>query len=185
MTIIFYPTSTLSIGHGCTGSFFGSSIFCFVIGAAIGWYLYFKFPADRYWLVGAVLLALGLVLAIGPGLHYISADFAVTDKRVLAKHGIVRRQSLETLLSKVEAIGVDQDVTGRLLNYGTITITGTGGTRETLPMIAQPMEFRRRVQAQIVAPRIVAAAATASGWGRRCRRRRVSSASARSAPNRF
>lgn len=129
---------------------FGSSILCLTLGIGAGLVLYLQFPADRYWLAGIVVVALGLVLAIGPALRYMSADFAVTDKRVLAKHGIVRRQSLETLLSKVEAIGVDQDVTGRLLNYGTITITGTGGTRETLPAISHPMEFRRRVQAQIV-----------------------------------
>jgi hypothetical protein len=92
-----------------------------------------------------------LVIAVGPLLRYMSADFAVTDKRVLAKFGLVRRHSLETLLSKVEAISVDQDVPGRLFGYGTITIIGTGGTQEVLPMIAAPLEFRRQVQTQIVA----------------------------------
>lgn len=104
-----------------------------------------------YWYVGAAVIVLALVFAVGPWLRYISSEFAVTDKRVLARLGLIQRHSLETLLSKVEAIGVEQDLTGRLLNYGTITLTGTGGTRETITRIPAPLEFRRQVQSQIVA----------------------------------
>lgn len=104
-----------------------------------------------YWYVGAAVVALALVLAVGPWLRYISSEFAVTDKRVLARLGLIQRHSLETLLSKIEALGVEQDLTGRLLNYGTITLTGTGGTRETITQIPAPLEFRRQVQSQIVA----------------------------------
>ena len=120
---------------------FGWPIACVLIGAGAGTLLYLKFPPERYWLAGAAMVAVGGLLTIGPALRYLSSDFAVTDKRVLAKAGVVRRQSLDTLLSKVEAIGIDQDMTGRLLGYGTVTITGTGGTREALPMIVDPLEF--------------------------------------------
>jgi Bacterial PH domain len=129
---------------------FAWSLTTIVLGAGAAAALYLKLPAEQYWLAGAGLAAIGLVLAVGPALRYWSSDFAVTDKRVLAKFGLVRRHSLETLLSKIEAISVDQDVTGRMLGYGTVTVIGTGGTQETLPMIADPLEFRRRVQAQIV-----------------------------------
>ena len=37
--------------------------------------------------------------------------------------------------------GVDQTLFGRLLDYGTITVTGTGGTKEQFPRIATPLEF--------------------------------------------
>jgi membrane protein YdbS with pleckstrin-like domain len=129
---------------------FAWSAVCFGVGVVLGAYLRYRFPEDAYWLVGAVLVVLGAILMIDPMLRYASSDFAVTDKRVLAKYGLVRRRSLETLLTKVEAIGVEQNIAGRLLGYGTISITGTGGTREILPMIAAPLEFRRQVQAQIV-----------------------------------
>jgi uncharacterized membrane protein YdbT with pleckstrin-like domain len=104
-----------------------------------------------YWYVGAAVMVLALVFAVGPWLRYISSEFAVTNMRVLARLGLIQRHSLETLLTKIEAIGVEQDLTGRLLNYGTITLTGTGGTRETITQIPAPLEFRRQVQAQIVA----------------------------------
>ena len=64
---------------------------------------------------------------------------------------MIRRHSLELLLQKVEGIGVDQGIAGRVLGYGTITVSGTGGTKESFPLISDPLEFRRQVQANIVA----------------------------------
>jgi hypothetical protein len=43
------------------------------------------------------------------------------------------------LLRHVEAILVDQSVTGRMLNYGSATLTGTGGVRETVDNISNPL----------------------------------------------
>jgi uncharacterized membrane protein YdbT with pleckstrin-like domain len=92
---------------------------------------------------------IGLVLLVPPWIRSISSEFAVTNKRVLVKVGLVRRHSLELLLQKVEGIGVDQGILGRILGYGTITVSGTGGTREAFRMIARPLEFRRQVQASL------------------------------------
>jgi uncharacterized membrane protein YdbT with pleckstrin-like domain len=94
---------------------------------------------------------IGLVLLVPPWIRSISSEFAVTNKRVLVKVGLVRRHSLELLLSKVEGIGVDQGILGRILGYGTITVSGTGGTREAFRTIARPLEFRRQVQASLTA----------------------------------
>jgi uncharacterized membrane protein YdbT with pleckstrin-like domain len=105
----------------------------------------------EYWYAGAALAGVGLLLAIGPAIRYSSSDFAVTDKRVVAKLGFIERESLETLLSKIEAIGVDQGVVGRVLGFGAVTITGTGGTEESFRKIAEPLELRRQIQSQIVA----------------------------------
>ena len=98
---------------------------------------------------GAMLLAgiVGLVAYV----KYLTSEFAVTDRRVLMKVGWIRRRSVETLLGRVEAIAVEQGIGGRLLDYGTIVVTGTGGTRERFDRIAAPLDFRREVQAQIAA----------------------------------
>jgi uncharacterized membrane protein YdbT with pleckstrin-like domain len=110
-------------------------------------------PYEDAWTlwVPAGLVVLALLAALGPWIRRTTSEFAVTDKRVLVKTGVVQRDSLETLLSKVEAIGVDQTLLGRMLGFGSITIVGTGGTRESFERIAMPLEFRRQVQAQIVA----------------------------------
>lgn len=128
---------------------FAGPVIVILCGAAVAGAL--QYLVQDYWYAGAALAAVGLLLLIGPVVRYVTTEFAVTDKRVLAKAGLLRRRSLETLLPKVEAIEVHQDLTGRLLNYGTITVIGTGGTREIFPMISDPLELRRQVQTQIVA----------------------------------
>jgi uncharacterized membrane protein YdbT with pleckstrin-like domain len=129
-------------------SIFATAILVIALGIVLAIVLGVYQPA--YWYAGAALAGIGLLLAIAPAIHYASSEFAVTDKRVVAKLGFIERESLETLLSKIEAIGVDQGIVGRMLGYGTITITGTGGTEESFPRIADPLEFRRQIQSQVV-----------------------------------
>jgi membrane protein YdbS with pleckstrin-like domain len=128
---------------------FGSAILVVLLGIVLAVLL--RVYAPEYWYAGAALSGLGLLLAIGPAVRYASSEFAVTDKRVVAKLGFIERESLETLLSKIEAIGVDQSILGRMLGYGSITITGTGGTEESFPRISNPLELRRQIQSQVVA----------------------------------
>jgi uncharacterized membrane protein YdbT with pleckstrin-like domain len=101
------------------------------------------------WIAAAIIAAIGVVLFIPPWIRSASSEFAITNKRVLVKVGLVRRHSLELLLQKVEGIGVDQSVLGRILGYGTITVSGVGGTKESFRMISNPLEFRRQVQASL------------------------------------
>jgi uncharacterized membrane protein YdbT with pleckstrin-like domain len=128
---------------------FGASILIVLLGVALAIALRMFDP--QYWYVGAALAGIGLLFAIGPAIRYTTSEFAVTNKRVLSKLGFIQRESDETMLSKVEAIGVDQGILGRVLGYGTVTLTGTGGTEERFANISQPLEFRRQIQTQVVA----------------------------------
>ena len=55
-------------------------------------------------------------------------------------------KTLEMNLTKIESVNVDQSILGRILGYGTITIIGTGGTRESFHDISSPLLFRRKFQ---------------------------------------
>jgi uncharacterized membrane protein YdbT with pleckstrin-like domain len=99
-------------------------------------------------IAGMIVLAIGLITLIPPVTDYTTSEFGVTNKRVIIKVGLIRRRTLELLLRHVEAILVDQSVMGRILNYGSVTLTGTGGVRETFGNISNPLEFRRRVQGE-------------------------------------
>jgi|SoiMethySBSTD1v2_1073268.scaffolds.fasta_scaffold373582_2 uncharacterized membrane protein YdbT with pleckstrin-like domain len=105
--------------------------------------------------IAKILAFILMIGVLGTGLSGVierqTSEFAVTNKRVLIKTGLIRRHSLETLLSKIESIGVDQSLLGRILGFGTIVISGTGGSKEPFHRIADPMMFRRRVQEQIAA----------------------------------
>jgi uncharacterized membrane protein YdbT with pleckstrin-like domain len=128
---------------------FLTPIIIVLLGAALTVVLSIYEP--QYWWLGAILGGIGLLFAIGPLINYSSTEFAVTNKRVLSKTGFIERESDETLLSKVEAVGVDQGIVGRMLGFGTVTITGSGGTEDSFPRISDPLEFRRQVQNQVVA----------------------------------
>ena len=128
---------------------FATAILVVLLGAALGVVLYIYEPA--YWYLGAILAGIGLLVAIGPLIRYVGTEFAVTNKRVLSKTGFIQRESDETLLSKVEAIAVDQGILGRVLGFGTVRLTGSGGTEDAFAGISHPLEFRRQVQSQVVA----------------------------------
>ena len=97
--------------------------------------------------LGAGVLAVAFLVWFVQWVKSRTSEFAVTNKRVIIKVGLIRRDTLELLLSKVESIGVDQTVTGRIVGYGSIVVVGTGGTRETFKNIARPLDFRKHVQA--------------------------------------
>lgn len=106
---------------------------------------------DLPWLMwlGVACFATAVVVGVVARVIYNSAEFAITNKRVILKTGVLRRRSTEMFLAKVETVAVDQSLTGRLFDYGTISLVGTGGTAEPFAHIAQPLEFRRQVQEQM------------------------------------
>jgi uncharacterized membrane protein YdbT with pleckstrin-like domain len=101
-----------------------------------------------FWMLGAIFLVYAAGVGIDRAIHYASSEFAVTSKRVVIKVGFINRKTLEMVLTKVETIRVDQSILGRVFNYGTIVVIGTGGTNEPFRSIAHPLEFRRQVQAR-------------------------------------
>jgi len=99
---------------------------------------------------GCLFILISIAKAISAFITFSNSEFAVTNQRVIAKVGFIRRNSLEVLLGKIEAIQVNQDILGRILGYGSITVSGTGGTRDPFHNISDPLELRRKIQEQIV-----------------------------------
>jgi uncharacterized membrane protein YdbT with pleckstrin-like domain len=76
---------------------------------------------------------------------FFSTEFAVTNKRVIGKSGVLRRKSLEVMLSKIESVSVDEPFWGRILNFGTVTVKGSGGTVQPFPFISDAMGLRMQI----------------------------------------
>jgi uncharacterized membrane protein YdbT with pleckstrin-like domain len=92
---------------------------------------------------------LGIIAIITAVLYYLTTEFALTDKRIIAKVGILNQHSLEIMIQKIESIVVSQPILGRILNYGTIVVIGSGGTRQSFKNISNPMQLRQRINLQI------------------------------------
>ncbi|MBI3582442.1 MAG: PH domain-containing protein [Nitrospinae bacterium] len=106
---------------------------------------------NGYVSAGVFFLLIAVLTVSSSLITFYTSEFGVTNKRVLIKVGLIRRNSIEMLLRKVEGIAVNQDIPGRILGYGTIIITGTGGSKEEFQKIDAPFEFRKKVQEQIEA----------------------------------
>ena len=90
-----------------------------------------------------------ITLGLMPWTDRLSSEFAITNKRIIIKTGLIRRHTVELNIQQVESVKVDQSFLGRWLNYGTVTIVGSGGTREVFQNIRQPLVFKRACQLQI------------------------------------
>ena len=97
-------------------------------------------------IIGIVLLVavVGLFFLIAAYVRMKSTEIAITNKRIIAKFGFISRNTVEINLDKVESLKVEQNVTGRILNFGTIFISGSGSSVAPIPNIADPLVFRRK-----------------------------------------
>jgi len=105
--------------------------------------------ADTMKKISYILISLSLIPVVAGAIKRSSREYAVTNKRVVMQVGAIQRNTEEMFLNKIESIGVDQSITGRMLGYGTVTIRGTGGSFEPFPLISAPLELRRQIQQQI------------------------------------
>jgi len=98
--------------------------------------------------LGVTVLFLGLVSLVQRVLVKVGSVYAVTDKRVILKTGIISRRVAELRLVKCEGLSISQGVIGRLLGFGTILLT-TGGIINVFPYVADPVKFRNAINEQL------------------------------------
>jgi uncharacterized membrane protein YdbT with pleckstrin-like domain len=91
-----------------------------------------------------LLVVIGLFFLIAAWIRVRSTEVAITNRRVIAKFGFIRRHTVEINLEKVEALRVEQGFFGRMLNFGTIFISGAGTSVAPIVDIADPLVFRRK-----------------------------------------
>ena len=126
--------------------FWGSLFIVFAILAAIG----SAAESDSSGFKAIAIFAIfGLVLFISELINYITSEFCITNMRLIMKTGFIRRRTIEMLLQKVESISLTQGILGRIVGYGTIVITGTGGTPQKFVNVNKPLEFRNKAQEQL------------------------------------
>ena len=89
------------------------------------------------------LFGLGLIFLIRAFIRYKTTELAITTRRVIVKFGFIRRSTIEMNLNKVESVQVDQEILGRMFNFGTLIISGGGNPQAPIPGISNPMGFRK------------------------------------------
>jgi membrane protein YdbS with pleckstrin-like domain len=87
------------------------------------------------------LLWIGLVF-----LTYLCSSLVIKKKQVILCTGIVIRQTIDIPMMKIESIDIRQTILGSLLQYGSLVITGTGGTRQVIDYLNKPLTCRRYIE---------------------------------------
>jgi uncharacterized membrane protein YdbT with pleckstrin-like domain len=106
-------------------------------------------PSEQFWKpIFFCCLVVGLIWFFSAWFRRWTTEVDVTDRRIVYKRGFVWRHTVEMNMDKVESVDVDQSILGRILNYGNITIRGTGIGLEPLRSIEAPLEFRNHVTAR-------------------------------------
>lgn len=123
---------------------------CFIIGALLAG---LSLVADGgmamlLTVTGLVLIGAAVLLWIAAWFQQWITEIAVTNRRVIYKRGFIRRHTAEMNMDKVESVIVTQSILGRLLDYGSVHVRGTGEGLEHLHRIRAPLALRSQITAQ-------------------------------------
>ncbi len=127
---------------------YGKSLLLFIVAAllvAFAWSLQDEGQKRLALLAALIAYALMLVALISEWMTRRGTEIVVTDRRVIYKRGLLSRHTVEMNISKVETVDVLQSFWGRLLDYGTINIRGTGESLELLERIGSPLTVRNAI----------------------------------------
>ena len=99
-------------------------------------------------LIGVFVTVVGSLSLIRAIIRRLSTEMVVTDRRVILKEGFLSRKTIEINMDKVERVDVDQTILGRLFDYGSVTVKGTGASYEPFKMVNSPIIFRNAIMAR-------------------------------------
>lgn len=123
-----------------SGSVIGA-VLCLIVIVPIAIFASWR---DFYWAWLLLVMPVGILVSAAVTIK--TSELVITDRRVLIKVGFIQRHTFEMFISKIESVAVFQSMLGRLLNYGTVEIRGTGGSSESFATIAAPLPFRDAIQ---------------------------------------
>jgi uncharacterized membrane protein YdbT with pleckstrin-like domain len=112
--------------------------------ARLHWILWARAAAA---LVFLGIVVVGVIIALQQAIFMWTTELAVTDRRLILKKGFFVRDVRDIGLGNIESVHITQDFFGRLLNYGRLTVRGTGDELWVSPLIADPAGFRREIEA--------------------------------------
>lgn len=98
-------------------------------------------------LLGVILLpfwGIGLIFLASAAITYYTTELAITNRRVIAKFGLIRRDTIELNILKIESIRIEQGFLGRIFGFGSVLVAGAGTPQAPISGISAPIRFRNR-----------------------------------------
>ncbi len=147
---VLQPEEKIVVDGRVSWVIYHRAIFAAIIALAFLAFGYKLAGSSVAWLCFAAAIifgALTLVSAAHAWFIRFTTEIAVTNKRIIFKRGLFTRHTAEMNMDKVASVDVDQSLLGRIFNYGSVQILGTGGARgiERLDRIGNPLALRNAI----------------------------------------
>ena len=97
---------------------------------------------SEVFLLGVVF---GTVFIILRYIERLTTEQVLTNKRVFLKKGLIRRDTDELLRKKIETVSIQQSILGRILNFGDLKFTGTGGIQIKFTYVPDPTIIKKNL----------------------------------------
>ncbi len=112
-----------------------------------GWIVIRGLGNPEFFWIEIVLAAISAVVLISlfvDWLRWNNEAFFVTNRRVVQASGVLNKKVLDSSLSKINDVIMEQSFLGRIFDYGTIKIlTATEEVINRVDKISRPMEFKK------------------------------------------
>jgi uncharacterized membrane protein YdbT with pleckstrin-like domain len=105
-------------------------------------------PAVRHG-QASVIVFLGLVWLAAAKIMRATTEIAVTTHRIVYKYGWISRNTIEINFKHIESLDITQSVLGRIFDFATVVIRGTGIGAQSIHRVAKPLELRNATFEQI------------------------------------
>ena len=141
-----YTQSTLEKGEEClysTGASFVRSapVVLFGVIVMISPLLFPPLFPTKLYSLGAI--GLGIFTIITTLLSWNATELSITNRRVILKTGLLKRNISEIYLQRCEGVDVNQTFAERLMGFGSVCVRGVGTELPTAKFIETPMQFKR------------------------------------------
>jgi uncharacterized membrane protein YdbT with pleckstrin-like domain len=98
-------------------------------------------------LAALIALFLGLFQMLRAWFRVANTEITVTNRRLIYKTGFLARDTIEMNLDKVESVLVEQNVLGRMLDFGRVIVRGVGSGLEPIDRVASPLKLHLSIGA--------------------------------------
>ena len=120
-------------------------LFCWPAGCMLASLLFgLYFPQIKQ--IALIFFGFSFIWIFMTWVTYYYSSITIQKRNIILRKGMLVRQTVDIPLSKIESIDIRQTIMGSILNYGTIIITGTGGTKELINYLDQPLTCRRHIE---------------------------------------
>ena len=90
-------------------------------------------------------LLVGIYLFVSMYVEKWMTERALTNRRLVIKRGLIRRQTEEISFNRIEEVNLNQSILQRILESGDIRISGTGSGEVIMKNIDAPLSIQKKI----------------------------------------